>query len=96
MPSSQLAAIQKSTIVRSFRLLEQVAPGLGARWAEGLWFRIPPARGRRDRLAPPGRPFQVPVLGGMVAARPGVRARPSTWSTAGADGAVSWTSWSSR
>jgi pimeloyl-ACP methyl ester carboxylesterase len=67
MPSSQLAAIQKSTIVRSFGLLERFAPGLGARWAESLWFRIPPARGRRDRLAPPGRPFRVPVLGGMVA-----------------------------
>jgi pimeloyl-ACP methyl ester carboxylesterase len=67
MPSSQLAAIQKSTIVRSFMLAERFAPGLGARWAEALWFRIPPARGRRDRLAPPGRPFQVPVLGGMVA-----------------------------
>jgi pimeloyl-ACP methyl ester carboxylesterase len=67
MPSSQLAAIQKSTIVRSFILLERCAPGIGARWAEALWFRIPPARGRRDRLAPPGRPFQVPVLGGMVA-----------------------------
>ena len=67
MPSSHLAAIQKSTIVRSFGLLERFAPGLGARWAESLWFRIPPARGRRDRLAPPGRPFQVPVLGGMVA-----------------------------
>jgi pimeloyl-ACP methyl ester carboxylesterase len=67
MPSSRLAAIQKSTIVRSFALLERLAPGLGARWAEALWFRIPPARGRRDRLAPPGRPFRVPVLGGTVA-----------------------------
>jgi pimeloyl-ACP methyl ester carboxylesterase len=67
MPSSRLAAIQKSTIVRSFALLERFAPGLGARWAEALWFRIPPARGRRDRLAPPGRPFRVPVLGGAVA-----------------------------
>jgi pimeloyl-ACP methyl ester carboxylesterase len=67
MPSSRLAAIQKSTIVRSFALLERFAPGLGARWAEALWFRIPPARGRRDRLVPPGRPFRVPVLGGAVA-----------------------------
>jgi pimeloyl-ACP methyl ester carboxylesterase len=67
MPSGQLATIQKSTIVRSFSLLERFAPGLGARSAEALWFRIPPTRGRRDRLAPPGRPFQVPVLGGLVA-----------------------------
>jgi pimeloyl-ACP methyl ester carboxylesterase len=67
MPSSQLAAIQKSTIVRSFTLLERFAPALGARWAAALWFRIPPTRGRRDRLAPPGRPFHVPVLGGAVA-----------------------------
>jgi pimeloyl-ACP methyl ester carboxylesterase len=67
MPARRLAAIQKSTIVRSFRLLERLAPGLGARWAESLWFRIPPARGRQQRLAPPGRPFRVPVLGATVA-----------------------------
>jgi pimeloyl-ACP methyl ester carboxylesterase len=67
MPARQLAAIQKSTIVRSFTLLERFAPGLGARWAESLWFRIPPARGRHQRLAPPGCPFRVPVLGATVA-----------------------------
>jgi pimeloyl-ACP methyl ester carboxylesterase len=67
MPSSQLVAIQKSTIVRSFALLERFAPGIGARWAAALWFRVPQARGRRDRQAPPGRPFSVPVLGRMVA-----------------------------
>jgi pimeloyl-ACP methyl ester carboxylesterase len=63
MPSRQLAAIQKSTIVRSFRVLERVAPGVGARWAEHLWFTVPAARGRRDRQAAPGRPFQVRVHG---------------------------------
>ena len=67
MPARRLAATQKSTIVRSFRLLERLAPGLGARWAESLWFRVPPARGRHQRLAPPGRPFRVPVLGATVA-----------------------------
>ena len=67
MPSRQLAAVQKSTIVRSFALLERVAPGVGARWAEHLWFTVPAARGRRDRQAAPGCPFQVPVHGRMVA-----------------------------
>jgi pimeloyl-ACP methyl ester carboxylesterase len=67
MPSRQLAAIQKSTIVRSFRVLERVAPGVGARWAEHLWFTVPAARGRRDRQAAPGRPFQVRVHGHSVA-----------------------------
>ena len=67
MPSRQLAAIQKSTIVRSFRVLERVAPGVGARWAEHLWFTVPAARGRRDRQAAPGRPFQVRVHGRAVA-----------------------------
>jgi pimeloyl-ACP methyl ester carboxylesterase len=67
MPASRLAAIQKSTIVRSFALLERVAPALGARWAERLWFRVPSPRGRRDRLAEPGRPFQVEVHGRTVA-----------------------------
>jgi pimeloyl-ACP methyl ester carboxylesterase len=67
MPSRPLAAIQKSTIVRSFGVLERVAPALGARWAERLWFTVPGAGGRRDRLAPPGRPFRVQVQGRTVA-----------------------------
>jgi len=67
MPSRQLAAIQKSTIVRSFAVLERTAPALGARWAERLWFTVPRSGGRRDRLVPPGRPFRVPVGGRTVA-----------------------------
>ena len=67
MPSRRLASIQKSTIVRLFALLERVAPALGARWAERLWFTVPRAGGRRDRLARPGRPFQVEVHGRTVA-----------------------------
>jgi pimeloyl-ACP methyl ester carboxylesterase len=67
MTTSHLAAIQKSTIVRSFSLLERVAPGIGARWAETLWFSVPRTRGRRERQAPAGRPFQLSVSGRMVA-----------------------------
>src|SRR5918999_4791304 len=67
MPASRLAAFQKSTIVRSFALLEQVAPAAGARWAEALWFRVPSPHGRRDRLVEPGRPFRVQADGGAVA-----------------------------
>lgn len=49
-----VARPQKSTIVRlffasrpirlTFRLLERVAPDLGARWAERIWFTLPPRR----------------------------------------------------
>jgi len=67
MASRRLAAIQKSTVVRSFGVLEGVAPALGARWAERLWFTVPRAGGRRDRLVPPGRPFRVQVDGRTVA-----------------------------
>jgi pimeloyl-ACP methyl ester carboxylesterase len=67
MPSRQLAAIQKSTIVRTFKLLERIAPAAGARWAEALWFTVPNGHGRHDRQAPPGRPFQVRVGGRAVA-----------------------------
>jgi pimeloyl-ACP methyl ester carboxylesterase len=67
MPSRRLAAVQKSTIVRSFGVLERAAPALGARWAARLWFTVPGAGGRRDRLAPPGRPFRVQVHGRTVA-----------------------------
>jgi pimeloyl-ACP methyl ester carboxylesterase len=67
MTARHLAAVQKSTIVRSFRVLERVAPTAGARWAEHLWCTVPTARGRRDRQADPGRPFQVRVHGRAVA-----------------------------
>jgi pimeloyl-ACP methyl ester carboxylesterase len=67
MPSRRFAAIQKSTIVRSFGLLERAAPALGARWAERLWFTVPRGGGRRDRLVRPGRPFRVQVHGRTVA-----------------------------
>ena len=67
MSTSRLAALKKSTIVRSFSVLERVAPAAGARWAEALWFTVPPARGRRDRQADPGRPFRVRAHGRTVA-----------------------------
>jgi pimeloyl-ACP methyl ester carboxylesterase len=67
MPASRLAAIQKSTIVRSFAVLERVAPAVGARWAETLWFTVPRAGAHPERQTPPGRPFQILVNGHMVA-----------------------------
>jgi pimeloyl-ACP methyl ester carboxylesterase len=67
MTSRHLAAIQKSTIVRSFELLERIAPSAGARWAETLWFTVPRARGPHARQAAPGLPFQVRVHGHTVA-----------------------------
>jgi pimeloyl-ACP methyl ester carboxylesterase len=67
MTSRHLAAIQKSTIVRSFDVLERGAPAVGARWAEHLWFTVPSARGRRDRQTDLGRPFRVPLHGRSVA-----------------------------
>lgn len=67
MPASRLAAIQKGTIVRSSAMLERVAPAVGARWAEALWFSVPRVRARPERQTPPGQPFQVPVDGHTVA-----------------------------
>jgi pimeloyl-ACP methyl ester carboxylesterase len=74
---------EKSTIVRirrivvprltlavvraSFWLLERTAPGLGARWAERLWFRVPRDRGSKGGRRPlDGDRFRVPVPGGSV------------------------------
>ena len=63
-------SLQKSTIVRlilpqAFRLLELVAPALGARWASRIWFRIPSAR-PRDADLPPGSCFEVESQGRTV------------------------------
>jgi hypothetical protein len=50
----------------TFSLLERYAPGVGARWAERLWFTLPRLGSRLlpwpelgDRF--PGRPFEVAV-----------------------------------
>jgi pimeloyl-ACP methyl ester carboxylesterase len=67
MPSRWLPATQKSTIVRSFAVLERVAPAVGARWAERLWFSVPRPRGQRDGQAGPGLRFRVAVDGRAVA-----------------------------
>ncbi len=65
--------MKKSTIVRfyatSFRILERVAPPIGARLLEQLWFRLPPVpeKVRRSRVdLPPGTPFEVPFEGGLI------------------------------
>lgn len=72
---------QKSTIVRfiaatkltairtAFGTLERLAPGLGGRWAERRWLTVPPYRGRRADVIPPGEPFTVRVDGRRVAGR---------------------------
>ena len=69
---------QKSTIVRmfsapwpvrvSFAALERIAPGLGARWAERIWFTLPKPKPRRpdEPVAKPGEPFQIAVSGHAV------------------------------
>jgi pimeloyl-ACP methyl ester carboxylesterase len=67
MPARSLTAVQESTIVRSFWLLERFAPSAGARWAERLWFTVPGSRRHRDRQTHPGRPFRVQVHGHTVA-----------------------------
>lgn len=65
--------MKKSTIVRfyatSFRILERVAPPLGARLLEQLWFRLPPVpeKVRRPRVdLPSGTPFEVPFEEGLI------------------------------
>jgi pimeloyl-ACP methyl ester carboxylesterase len=66
---------KKSTIVRArkgmafgtvrttFRVLEVVAPGLGARWAERLWLTPPKSawRSKTPVVVPPGEPFAITV-----------------------------------
>lgn len=70
---------QKSTIVRlfaapppvraAFRLLERTAPGLGARWAERIWFTLPRPSAQpepRNAGSAPGTPFALDVDGHKV------------------------------
>jgi pimeloyl-ACP methyl ester carboxylesterase len=72
---------KESTIVRffiaprpvraAFRVLELAAPGLGARWAERIWFTLPrharpPAARPLAGSLPAGTPFAVDVNGHRV------------------------------
>jgi pimeloyl-ACP methyl ester carboxylesterase len=50
----------------TFRLLEQVAPHLGARWAERIWFRLPARRAGRMVRAPAGTPVRIDIGGRAV------------------------------
>jgi pimeloyl-ACP methyl ester carboxylesterase len=53
----------------AFRLLEHTAPGLGARWAERIWFRLPVPRATPERpgAGPPvGTPARIVVDGRSV------------------------------
>jgi pimeloyl-ACP methyl ester carboxylesterase len=53
----------------AFRLLERTAPGLGARWAERIWFRLPASRGapgRPNAESPAGDPTRIVVDGRTV------------------------------
>jgi hypothetical protein len=74
-------ATRNSTIVRaykgtahaavrgSFRLLELVAPALGAWWADRIWFTIPPAAVPRAARLHGGAAFEVAVDGYRVRGR---------------------------
>src|SRR4029453_9067342 len=76
-----IARPQKSTIVRSyvspppiraaFWFLERVAPGVGARWAERIWFRLPrppsSTRATTDAGAASGKRFAVKSDGARIA-----------------------------
>jgi pimeloyl-ACP methyl ester carboxylesterase len=66
MPESGI----KSTIIRASRIamgiLEVIAPRLGARWVDRIWFSVPPPR-RSKRDIPAGdTPFELTVSGATV------------------------------
>lgn len=49
-----------------FWLLERTAPGIGAKWAERLWFTVPPKSTRHDVTAKGGRRFETGVYNSRV------------------------------
>lgn len=64
-------ALQITAIRTAFGLAERFAPELGGRWAERLWFTLPPRRPEREaRRAPglpPGKPISVDFGPGRLA-----------------------------
>jgi len=71
-----IARPQKSTIVRlfsipapvraSFWLLDRTLPRLSARWAEQMWFTLPPRRARPRTADAAGTPFTVSANGAQI------------------------------
>lgn len=63
----------KSTTVRSMRLamgtLEVLAPGLGARWVDRLWFSVPRPRSTKGDFPADGIPFELTVSEAAVRGR---------------------------
>ena len=63
----------KSTTVRSMRLamgaLEGLAPGLGARWVDHLWFSVPRPRPTNGDIPADGIPFELTVSEAAVRGR---------------------------
>jgi pimeloyl-ACP methyl ester carboxylesterase len=67
MPETRI----KSTTVRASRIvmgiLEVIAPGLGARWVDRLWFSVPPPLRRTKREIPADdTPFELTTSGATV------------------------------
>ena len=66
MPASWV----KSTTVRSMRIamgiLEVLAPALGARWVDRLWFSVPPPRPMKRDIPADDMPFELTVGGATV------------------------------
>jgi pimeloyl-ACP methyl ester carboxylesterase len=69
MPASWV----KSATVRSVRMamtiLEVLAPELGARWVDRLWFSVPPARPMKGDIPADGTPFELTVSDATVRGR---------------------------
>ena len=68
-----MAAKKKSTTVRPlplvFQALEKVAPAVGGKLLDRIWFRLPPVPEKARRLRvqlPEGTPFEVPFEHGAV------------------------------
>ncbi|TCN44566.1 alpha/beta hydrolase family protein [Kribbella orskensis] len=57
------------SLIRAFRILEKIAPGVGAELLDRAWFRFPPISEKARRLRvelPAAEPFEVPFQGGML------------------------------
>jgi alpha-beta hydrolase superfamily lysophospholipase len=66
MPETRI----KRTIVRASKMamgvLEVLAPGLGARWVDRLWFSVPPPRRTKRNMPADGAQFELTTKGGTV------------------------------
>jgi pimeloyl-ACP methyl ester carboxylesterase len=69
MPATRMKSTTVRTVRAAMGMLEVIAPRLGARWVDRIWFSVPPPRPMKGDIPADGTPFELTVSGAAVRGR---------------------------